>query len=261
MLEVIQLQDRTVDEVVPLLRPLVGEEGAVTGMNDQLIVRTTPENLEQIRDVLRRIDRAPRQLLITVKQGTRTDISEDSAAFSGRLRPEDRTRLSIPDRGTGGLSVERRSGRSAIRGRVDILRTQSDDENIQQVRVIEGREALIQIGKSVPVTDYTDTFDDVEGQVLTEYLDVTTGFTVVARVNGDRVRLDISPWRENLSAAGSGDVQVQRLHTTVTGRLGQWLDIGGSGQGLSERESGIVYRITTHVEDRHRVLLKVEEVR
>jgi hypothetical protein len=230
-------------------------------MHNQLIVRTTPENLEQIKRIIRRLDVAPRQLLITVRQGAVAKASGSSAAISGRLRWGDRSRLSLPDRGADGLSIEQRSRSGAIRGRVQAFHAHSDDESVQQVRVLEGHEALIQIGQAIPMTDYFAFLGPDTAQVRTEYLDVTRGFAVVARLSGDRVTLHISPWRERLTTmGGTGEFEVQRLHTTVTGRLDEWMDIGGAIQGLVTREAGTAYRITIQAEDRRQVLLKVEEV-
>ncbi|MFB3101043.1 MAG: hypothetical protein ACE1ZM_06325, partial [Gammaproteobacteria bacterium] len=43
-LEVIPLQHRMVDDVIQSIRPLVTPGGTVTGMNNQLIIKTTPSN-------------------------------------------------------------------------------------------------------------------------------------------------------------------------------------------------------------------------
>ena len=67
-MEIIPLQHRMTDDVVPILRPLVAPGGTITGMNNQLIIKTTPDNLAEIKNVLQSLDRSPRRLLITVKQ-------------------------------------------------------------------------------------------------------------------------------------------------------------------------------------------------
>ncbi len=54
-LEVIPLQKRMVDEVIQIIRPLVAPGGTVTGMNNQLIIKTTPSNLAEIKQVLRKL--------------------------------------------------------------------------------------------------------------------------------------------------------------------------------------------------------------
>jgi hypothetical protein len=56
-------------------------------------------------------------------------------------------------------------------------------------------------------------------------------------------------------------VNVQRVSTTVSGRLGEWMEIGGIISGRSFEESGDVYRTTRATGDNRRVLIKVEEVR
>src|SRR5690348_2631675 len=74
-LEVIQLRHRTAEQVIPVLRPLVEPGGALTGQYNQLIVRSSPENLAQIRQVLDSIDRPQRRLMVSV----RFDNTADSA--------------------------------------------------------------------------------------------------------------------------------------------------------------------------------------
>jgi hypothetical protein len=45
MLEIIPLRYRTVDQVLPALRPLLEPGGTLTGQGNQLIVRASPDNL------------------------------------------------------------------------------------------------------------------------------------------------------------------------------------------------------------------------
>jgi hypothetical protein len=95
----------------------------------------------------------------------------------------------------------------------------------------------------------------------TQYRDVTTGFYVLPRLAGDRVTLDISPQRETLSRQIPGAVNVQGLVTSVSGRLGEWMEIGGISQDASGQQSVLIGRTTTATRDDRRVLVKVEEVR
>src|SRR5437016_12711706 len=65
-LEIIPLRHRTVDQVLPALQPLVEPGGALTGQSGQLIVRTSPANLVEIKRALEAIDRPPRRRPLTV---------------------------------------------------------------------------------------------------------------------------------------------------------------------------------------------------
>lgn len=46
VLEVIPLRHRTVEEVIPVLQPMMVRDSSLSGTRGQLIVRTTPANLE-----------------------------------------------------------------------------------------------------------------------------------------------------------------------------------------------------------------------
>ncbi|MBI2509360.1 MAG: hypothetical protein HYV99_05160 [Betaproteobacteria bacterium] len=56
-------------------------------------------------------------------------------------------------------------------------------------------------------------------------------------------------------------MNVQRVVTTVSGRLGEWMEIGGITQDGGGRQSVLLGRTTTASSDSRRVLIRVEEVR
>ncbi|MCW8880707.1 MAG: hypothetical protein OQK92_00240, partial [Sedimenticola sp.] len=50
-------------------------------MNDQLIIRTSPENLSEIRKIIQRLDQPPRRLMIAVRQsGNSQRIEQNNQA-------------------------------------------------------------------------------------------------------------------------------------------------------------------------------------
>jgi type II secretory pathway component HofQ len=75
-LEIIELQHRRAEDVIPIVQPLLDPGGVLSGVDDKLLVRTTPANLAQIREAVAAIDRPQRQLLITVGQGTVTGSTQ-----------------------------------------------------------------------------------------------------------------------------------------------------------------------------------------
>jgi len=50
--DVIPLNYRPATELVPILQPLVPAPGSVSGMLDQLIIRTSADNLAAVKEVL-----------------------------------------------------------------------------------------------------------------------------------------------------------------------------------------------------------------
>lgn len=265
VLEVVPLRHRTVDEVLPIIRPFVDRQGAVSGMQGQLIIRTTPANLREIKELLATIDTAPRQLKITVKQNVDRATEQRLTEISGSVSSGDRARVTVtPGSGdTEGLAVERRRGEDSLRARVLSTQSVEDDKNTQHVQVLEGNRAFVRIGQSIPVPQVTVIQGPPGAQVIetVQYRDVTTGFYILPRVAGDRVTLEISPQRETPGSQGLGSVNVQQLHSVVSGRFGEWIDLGGLGQERSEQSSGIGSRSVTTTGDQRKVLIKVEEIR
>src|SRR3990172_1973221 len=83
--EVITLKHRLAAEVLPIIQPLIPPPGGVSAMDAQLILRATPANLAEIRGLLDKVDRPPRQLLITVRQSARQDRQRDEMAVEGEV--------------------------------------------------------------------------------------------------------------------------------------------------------------------------------
>jgi len=267
VLEVIPLRHRTAAELIPIIQPLLVRDGSVSGFQGQLIVRTTPANLDEIRRILASLDTAPRQLLITVRQDTDVDRSRSAAEISGSVGG-DHGRVTVPGSGDPrGGSVVLREGDDNVRLQVLEGSGSRSDRSTQSVRVMEGREAFVRVGQSMPVRERQVQRSVVGGRVVeqvvetTQYRDAATGFYVLPRVSGDRVTLDISPQRETLSKQRHGGVNVQSMVTTVSGRLGEWVEIGGIGMDASGRQSVLLGRATTASRSSGRVLVKVEEVR
>jgi len=85
ILEVIQLKHRTTDEIIPLIHPFLDKQGALNGMRGRLIIRTTPDNLQEIKQLLNEIDTAPRRLIITVKQDVGHAAARHLLRISGNV--------------------------------------------------------------------------------------------------------------------------------------------------------------------------------
>lgn len=257
VLEVIPLKYRSVEEVLPVLQPFVGNEGALSGMNSQLIVRAIPAKMAEIRKILARIDTLPRQLRIVVRQGGKIDKQDRGAAASGQVGTGD-VRVTVPARGSRGASIEA----GGVRARIWNSDTVKRDEDVQEIQVLEGRQAFIRLGLAVPLKETTVVQGGVTNRVVetTRYEEIGTGFYVVPRLSGDRVVLDISPQKERLAGGNGQNLETQRLATTVSGQLGEWIELGGLSQQQENGETGWVYGTGKISSDSRRVWVKVEEL-
>lgn len=258
VLEVIPLRHRTVEEVIPVLQPMLVRDATISGMRGQLIVRTTPANLDEVRRILATLDVAARRLQISVAQEMAGDGRRRGAEISGSVRVDEELRLSVPGSGP--------SSREGIEARVFDRRSTENVRVLQTVQVLEGRSAYVSTGQSLPQRGRTVTRSVVGGRVVeqvvegVDYRSADTGFYVTPRVSGDRVTLEVSAQRE-APARRSGAVDVQRVGASVSGRLGEWLEIAAvSEERSSERDVLLGRAAASRVESRS-VLLKVEEIR
>ncbi len=250
-LEIIELKGRTVEEMIPLIKPLVEPDGSVAGMQNQLIIRTSPEKMDEIRRVLERFDHPPRQLMIYVRQGVASNRSGIGA------KADVNTMLGKH----GKVVVGNSTPDEGVRFQVRSARTRSDLDATQHIRAVEGRPAFIATGQSVPIQEHTTTVYGgiVQHQETTSFRDVTTGFYVTPQIIGDQVTLQISPHMERAGNV-QGTYDIQRAYTTIRGRLGEWIDVGGTSRGSYRDQDGILRSIsTTNHEDRS-IQLLVEEL-
>src|SRR3546814_30260 len=121
----------------------------------------------------------------------------------------------------------------------------------------EGYPALIQVGQSVPLTTQgTDGYGQIYQQ--TQYRDVLRGFYATATVHGDRVQVTISSTRDRLAQGRGGVVEVQNADTRVSGRIGEWITIGGVDESASSEQQGTLRRYSTQGGQNLSMRLKVD---
>lgn len=265
-LEIIALKHRSAEEVLPIIRPLLDKDDVASGMNYQLILRTSPRNLAQIRKLLESIDAAPRRLKITVMQNVDSESIARLTEVSGNVGLSREARVAVPGSGNNsGLNVELGQGQDRLNARVISTRSLEDDRKTQQLQVLEGNRALVRSGQTVPVPQRQVIHHPWGTQVIdsTRYQEVSSGFYVLPRVNGDRVTLEISAQNDALAPDQSNypTSRSQQTSSTVSGRLGEWLAVGGLGQQKDSDDANISTRSASQAHEQRNVLIKVEEVK
>ncbi|WXL27594.1 secretin N-terminal domain-containing protein [Ectopseudomonas mendocina] len=226
--EVIPLNYRTAEDVLPIVQSTLGGQGRVNAYGNQLIINADPAMMSEIRNLLTQLDTEPKRLLITV------DTSESGFGNNQGFRADG----SISS-GNGQIQI----GQGEVHGRdqVRIINrsTTSRSGGTQQIQATEGYPALIQVGQSVPLTTYGH---DGYGQTYrnTQYRDVTRGMYVTASVSGEMVHLNISTNNDRMSQSQPGVVNVQGTDTRVSGRLGEWINLGGVSEQSNGTNTGIV---------------------
>jgi hypothetical protein len=228
-LTIIELKHRLPEDLIPVLAPLAGPDGVVTGANASLFVRASPNRLADIRAALARLDQAARNLLVEVRRRSAGDSSNSSFAVTvdepigkhGRLRVG-------PDRQTG---IRAGAGRQS-----------NSRDLLQQVRVMDGGQAFIRVGSERPV-GYREIYIGPDGRRVQSgigYVNADDGFYVRPRLSGDRVVVDISTSAADFDRRGGIDTGA--VDTRVSGQLGEWIPFGASQDSAERQGSGLTHR-------------------
>ncbi len=268
-LEVVDLAYRKPAEVLPVLQPLVEPGGSVSALGNQLVIRATPRQMAEVRRVLALVDKRPRRLVVTVTQDAELTRSRSGAEVRGAAGGPGAA-VSLP----GEPGVPPPGAGAATQGaQARVYRSQSGAAGhaVQSVQVLEGNSAFVAAGASVP-SHSRQTVAGPGGNRVIEYagrVDVLAGFLVRPRTSGDAVTVEISASRDRFAARDPatresvlppGTVSVQRFDTVVSGRLGEWIELGGVGTGAQAGEEGISWRSRDAAAESRRWYLKVEEL-
>jgi len=252
-LQVIELHYRLAEEIVPIVQPLLEAGGVLTGADRVLFVNTSLANFEQIRQAVEMLDRRPRQLMVTVGQGTvtrdaGTELRGTATVGSGDVQ----VGVNAPPGDDSGVAVGVRSGSQ-----------RADLHNTSSIRTLEGTETYIAVGQLVPLTT-TQVVPGQRGPLVyasTEYRDVSTGFYATVRLHGETVTLEVSPRQQRLRGAATAPVvQTAALVSTVSGPLGEWIPLGAVQEAGSRDTSGLLVWGRRSAESQYSAWVKVDEV-
>jgi type II secretory pathway component GspD/PulD (secretin) len=217
-LEIIPLRHRTVEQVLPVLQPLLEPGATLSGSRGQLFLRASPANVADVKRALEAIDRPLRRLQVSVR-------------FDDALARERRGIEASGTIGSGGarVGITAEDARRTVSERVD-----------QRLQVLEGGRAVIFTGQSRPL--------QVQGGAVIQ--EMASGFEVIPRLSGDLAVLEVQ----------TSSMQGQRAATTLSARLGEWVEIGGSASTTAREARGIASASRSQAEESLRVWVKVEEL-
>lgn len=259
-IETIQLQGRPAAELIEILRPMVQQGGSISGTGYKLIIRSSPENIAQIKSLVADIDRAPQQLLISVSMGRQASSQERQQSQRIKITGQNgNVEIGQKNKAGDGGSVSIENDRIKYDAELFERRNQQTTPAVQKVRVTEGLWASIGTGQAIPIRTRQINADGTVTETLT-YQPVTTGFQVKPRVNDGNVMLSIRPQRQSTSNTNYGTYNTTQLETTVTGKLGQWIALGYVVNQLSASGHSILSDRTRQNTSTDQIWVKVERV-
>ena len=250
-IEIIRLNARPLEEVLPVVRTLIGAGETATGMGSSLVLKASPEHVREIRKLLTEIDRPPKRLLITVnKQG---DMARSSSGYTASADIK---------AGDGQISINS-PGRAVDETRARVYIHDTSDQRRRtgghKVQGLEGRPAFIASGSRIPVPGVERYYQNgyLHERRVTQLHDVTGGFYVVPRLSGEHVTLEIQQ-RDDRPGRRRGFITTQSTSTFVRGRLGEWISLGGIDTSGNSNQGGLGRSITSSGSDVQQIEVMVE---
>ena len=245
--KIITLQHRFASDLLPIISPMVGEDGTATGMNNQLILRASPEHMREIEQTVKNLDVARINRKITVKTSSNLQSQQERMEASGNVKvgkvTVDNNRRAAPN--TGHLEVENRS-------------SNTNQNSNQFINVLDGERAFIRVGQIVPFTQewLAITRRYVQIERTTDWREISTGFAVRPRTIGNQIELEITPRIAKLN--GQGFIDFEELTTVVRTSLGNWVDLGSTMQNRDDISRKILGVQQTSSQQNSNLMVKVD---
>lgn len=166
--KMITLKHRFAQELLPIVQPMVGQGGTANAVDNHLIIRTSPQRLAEIEQVISRLDVARKNVRIEIRHESSQQAEDSEVAVSGRGRIGD-AEVIVGDsrlRRTG-ANIDLRSGSR-----------ETSQRGSEFVTVMDGYPAFIEVGQSIPFTREWLILTQQYGYAgkVTEFQDITTGF-------------------------------------------------------------------------------------
>ena len=94
-----------------------------------------------------------------------------------------------------------------------------------------------------------------------DYRGVSSGFYVTPRTHRQQVTLGIAPQLERADPKDRGVIDTRYLSTTISGRLGEWISLGGANEADSGNDSALLARTRRRGTDVYGMIwVKVDEM-
>jgi len=237
--------------LIPTIAPLYADSAKITARNNTLIVKAPRHILLEIEQLLKEIDKPMRNLLIEVASSLDGSGNYQQNSVQGRIKIGDDAVIKsrTPEHDSSNMSVRYGKNGSVIKTTHTRRSSSRNNPDHFKIRAVEGNWSYIQVGQKVPYyttnnygfqnNGYNNRYRPLQNSV--ELVDVTSGFDVYPTVNGEQVTLKVRPHNSSMNREYPDRINTRAIDTVVTGRVGQWIYLGGADSQVNEQSSGYTY--------------------
>lgn len=261
---VIQLQHRTPEDLIPVLKPFLDKNGQISEFENKIIIQTSPQNLITLQKMIKDLDTPVKQLMISVSNG----YDEPSG-------------VATDNQGDVNFGTQDRPG-NQVYGT-----TRDEDTQVNHIRVMDGHVAFIDTGVTIPLikdqfvgSDVSNLNGNIGGGVIgdgqihgseianaygksVDYKNLTNGIFVKPSVVGSQVRMQLLTKNDqpivNQNSDTSPVYTTLKTDSTIMVPLGKWVYMGGN-RDRNEMGSGNVYRTQSREQSQKNLWIKVDVI-
>lgn len=227
-------------KLVPVLEPLLGPEDNITAYRNKLFVKAPPHIQDEILDILQELDRPLKNVQISLRFADADDLAASDSEASGKV-----VVYHGSSRKTGvDVEVVSKQRFSTKQDKVD-----------QQVRVLEGEQGVLNIGKDVLVQQYVFV-NPFQARSSQQYRSVGNAMYVVPRLVKNRIRIEVFSSNQRLRRNANSEIEKVEAQTVLLVEPGVWTPLAGSTQSSAESDNSI-----THSTSRNRQQGKTLQIR
>ncbi len=253
---ILELKHQLPEQIIPTIKPLLHKDDAITSFRNQLILNTKTSTFNEIKKLVIQLDQPLHNLIIFVRNNSQVNRSLAPTGLSGKIKHKDITINTGSEHSNTQTTSITRNGLVFSIGKNS--KTYST-HNSQSIRTIEGRPAYIATGQLLPVTTQNH-----HGQ-QTELVSALKGFYITTRLINDRVLLDISTTHDSMSqkpykSFNTQAINTKRLSTTISGKLGEWISLGGITLNNQTDNQNVIRHSQTKSSSLGDIALKVQVI-
>jgi len=243
-IETIQLNHRLAVDVLSEIQAFLPEKATARAFNDFIIVKAEPNDLRQIKTLIKQLDTPPQRLIVTVLKTYDVIQDHEQQAVSAHVDVRDRDL-------SGSVSIQRWSTQDT-----------KNDEQFYQAQGLANKPIYIDMSQDIPQSEQYLVLrndGDLAVQTETQYLNINSGFRAVARIlPNHHVTLDIHRRFSDFSNQ-TGVINSSQIVTSLSGPAGTWLELGQIDNKKDIRKYGTT-QYNTHVKKQQHIYIKVEQL-
>jgi hypothetical protein len=215
-LEKIELQHNLAQDIIPLVKPFLVENASISAEDYTIILKTTPENMQQVKKLIHDLDIPSKQLQISVSLDPQVILqtlvtNKTQQAPQADITTDENKSAVNPSADADKSLIYKTTGREVIPG-------------IQIIKVLQNRWSMIRTGQTIPVMKRIRNPDGTVTESIS-HQQVNQGLRIKLQLSGQAVTLYVQPFYEAESQTGPGTKLYYKQEKVAHAMLGNWFGL------------------------------------